>query len=156
MEPVLLDRAPDGCRTFALVFASGDDVLEPLIAWLEGAGVRAGSFTALGAFARATVGYFDLEARDYVSIPVEEQVEVLSLVGNVSEGPKNEVRVHAHAVLGCRDGSTRGGHLLEARVRPTLEVMLAEHPWRLRRRIDPATGLPLLVPPPRRPVTRHA
>lgn len=156
MEPVLLDRAHDGCRSFALVFASGDDVVAPLTTWLEGAGVRAASFTALGAFARATVGYFDLEARDYVSIPVDEQVEVLSLVGNVSEGPKNEVRIHAHVVLGCRDGSTRGGHLLDAEVRPTLEVMLTEHSWRLRRRIDPSTGLPLLVPPPRRPVTRHA
>jgi uncharacterized protein len=51
-----------------------------------------------------------------------------------------------HVVIGKRDGSAHGGHLLEARVQPTLEVMIVESPATMQRTIDPATGLPLLEP----------
>jgi predicted DNA-binding protein with PD1-like motif len=76
-------------------------------------------------------------------IAVGEQVEVLSLVGDIAlDG--DEPKVHAHAVLGRRDGSTVGGHLLEAHVRPTLEVVLVESPAYLRRLHDAASGIALI------------
>ena len=53
--------------------------------------------------------------------------------------------VHAHVVVGCWDGSTRGGHLLQAHVRPTLEVMLVESPAHLQKRHDPESGLALIA-----------
>ena len=34
----------------------------------------------------------------------------------------------AHVVLGLSDGTTRGGHLIEGRVFPTLEVVVTENP----------------------------
>ena len=83
----------------------------------------AGHFTAIGAFRDVTLGYFDWEKKDYKKIPVDEQVEVLSLIGDVAL-KDGEPKVHAHVVVGRSDGSTRGGHLLEAHVRPTLEVIL--------------------------------
>jgi predicted DNA-binding protein with PD1-like motif len=39
-----------------------------------------------------------------------------------------------------------GGHLLEAHVRPTLEVVLTESPRHLHKRKDPESGLALIVP----------
>jgi predicted DNA-binding protein with PD1-like motif len=54
-------------------------------------------------------------------------------------------RIHAHVVLGKRDGSAHGGHLLKARVRPTLELIVTESPGHLRRVTDEKTGLPLLA-----------
>jgi len=99
--------------------------------------------TAIGAFSGATLGYFDIEKKEYEKIPVEEQVEVLSLIGDIvlNEG---EPELHAHAVLGRRGGTTRGGHLLEAYVRPTLEVVLVESPDRLKKRTNEETGLALI------------
>jgi predicted DNA-binding protein with PD1-like motif len=85
-----------------------------------------------------------LEKKDYDKIPVREQVEVLSLVGDITLTEKGEPKVHAHVVLGRSDGTTRGGHLVEARVRPTLEVMLIESPRHLRRKHDPQSGLALI------------
>ena len=108
-------------------------------------GLDAANFTALGAFSDAALGYFDMERKEYEEIPVREQVEVLSLVGTIAPKESGEPQVHAHAVLGRSDGTTRGGHLLEARVRPTLEVVLDESPEHLRRETDPETGLPLLT-----------
>jgi uncharacterized protein len=81
--------------------------------------------------------------RKYAPIPIDEQAEVLSLLGDIAD-EDGEPLVHAHAVLGLRDGTTRGGHLLEAHARPTLEVLLTESPEFLERRHDPATGLSLI------------
>ncbi len=133
-----------GQRTFAVVFDAGDEVVSGLTDFATENGLDAASFTAIGAFGTATLGYFDLEEKEYERIPVHEQVEVLSLLGNVATQEDGQPLVHAHAVLGASDGSTRGGHLLEARVRPTLEVVLVESPEHLRRREDRETGLPLI------------
>jgi len=143
MRHQLINEAPE--RTFALVFERGDDVMSNLQRFAAEQGLTASRFTAIGAFERATLGYFDWERKDYEHIPVEEQVEVLTLTGDVAlEGTKP--KVHAHVVLGRRDGSTVGGHLLEARVRPTLEVLLVDAPSHLCRVHDPVSGLALIRP----------
>ncbi|MCA1716034.1 MAG: DNA-binding protein [Actinobacteria bacterium] len=133
-----------GEKTFALVFDPGDEVMEELTNFAKENGLNAARFTAIGALSGATLGYFDMEKKEYEEIPIEEQVEVLSLVGDVAlhEG---EPKLHVHAVVGKSDGTTRGGHLLEARVQPTLEVVLVESPEHLRRETDEETGLPLLA-----------
>lgn len=130
-------------RTFVLVFDAGDRVPEGILAFAREQGIGGASFTAIGAFREATLGFFDVERKDYEEIPVGEQAEVLSLAGNVGTHD-GETKVHAHVVLGTRDGSARGGHLLAAVVRPTLEVVLRETRAPLRRRIDEETGLPLI------------
>ena len=92
-----------------------------------------------------TLGWYDIEKQEYVKIPIREQVEVLACVGNVALD-KGQPKVHAHLVVGKREGTAHGGHLLQAVVRPTLEVMLFESPAELRRRMDPASGLCLISP----------
>lgn len=132
-------------RTCAVVFEEGDEVLAGLQQVADSLDLNAGSVTALGAFSSASLGFWQVEERDYRRIPVDEQVEVLSLVGDVTRAANGEhAKVHLHAVLGRSDGSVVGGHLLEARVRPTLEVLIAESPGVLRRRHDPRTGLALI------------
>ena len=134
----------DGQKTFVLVFDTGDEAVSGLTEFAEERSLEAASFTAIGAFGAATLGYFDLDEKEYQKIPVHEQVEVLSLVGNIARKEDGEPQVHAHTVLGRSDGTIRGGHLLEGRVRPTLEVVLTEAPSHLRREIDEETGLPLI------------
>jgi uncharacterized protein len=133
----------DGGVTYVLVFDHGDEVISGLTAFAKDHGLDASDFTALGAFSSALLGFFDVEQKEYLKIPVNEQVEVLTLVGNVSLD-KQEPKVHAHAVLGCADGTTRGGHLLEGHARPTLELILTEAPVQLRRRFNASAGLALI------------
>jgi uncharacterized protein len=133
-------------KTFALIFETGDEVMGGLSAFAREAGLSSSRFTAIGAFRSVTLGYFDWEKKDYKKIPVDEQVEVLSLIGDVALDDKGQPKVHAHVVVGRSDGTTRGGHLLQAHVRPTLEVMLVESSRRLRRRFDPESGLALIRP----------
>ena len=144
-------------RTYAVVFDQDDEPLSGLVAFARRERIDAAHLTAIGAVRRAVVGWFDLDRRDYRRIELEEQLEVLSLVGDATRPAPGAERdhgaasddgvdpmVHIHAVLGRSDGSTVGGHLLEAAVRPTLEVVVTETPAELRRRHDPATGLALI------------
>ncbi len=132
-----------GEKTFALIFDTGDEAMAGLVEFAKLNHLGASHFTAIGAFRDVTLGYFDWESKEYTRIPVSEQVEVLSLIGDVAL-KDGEPKVHAHVVAGRSDGSTRGGHLLEARVRPTLEVILTESPQHLRKQVDEESGLALI------------
>ena len=142
MQEKLLVARPQ--RTWALVFEAGDKVMAPLAAFAKEQGLSASEFAAIGAFREATIGYFNIDRRDYDEIPVSEQVELLSLIGRVTRASDGEPNIHAHVVLGKANGDAVGGHLIEAVVRPTLEVILTESPAHFRRRKDPETGLALI------------
>jgi hypothetical protein len=135
----------EGLRTFAMVLATGDEAVRALTGFATEHRVKATQFTAIGAFSRVVVAYFDWAAREYKHIPIDEQVEVLSLVGDITlEG--DAPKIHAHVVLGKADATAHGGHLIEGHVRPTLEVVLTETPRHLHRRFDRASGLNLIDP----------
>ena len=91
------------------------------------------------------LGYFERDRKDYKKIPLREQLEVLSLIGDVATD-RGAPKVHAHVVVGRADGAAHGGHLLEGRVWPTLELILSDVPRRLWRRTDPESGLALIDP----------
>lgn len=144
MRAKLLNADPP--ITYAVALETGDEVMAALGGFIRDHEVEAAGVTAIGGFARAVLGYFDWQKKEYQKLPVDEQVEVLSLIGDVAvadQGPS----LHLHAVLGRRDGSVVGGHLIEAHVRPTLEIILTQPPSYLRKRKDPATGLALIATP---------
>jgi uncharacterized protein len=141
MRAKVINEGPE--RTFAVIFDRGDEVVSTLERFAAEHALSASRITAIGAFERVTLGYFNWERKEYDRIEVDEQVEVLTLVADIAlDGEKP--KLHAHVVLGRRDGSTVGGHLLEARVRPTLEVLLVESPGYLRRERDAVSGLALI------------
>jgi predicted DNA-binding protein with PD1-like motif len=142
MKSTLIDQR-DGLRTFVVVLATGDEVVKALTAFATEQRLSASHLTAIGAFSKAVVAYFDWSTRQYHHVPIGEQVEVLSLVGDITrdgDAPK----LHAHVVLGKADATAHGGHLIEAVVRPTLEVVLTELPRPLHRRFDRESGLALI------------
>lgn len=132
-------------KTHLLVFDAGDEAMEVLERWCRSQGIAAASFRGVGAFSEAVVAWFDPQSHEYRDIPVPEQVELLSMIGDVAE-QDGEPAVHAHVVLGASDGLARGGHLRSGRVRPTLELVVDEAPGHLRKRFDPRSGLPLIDP----------
>lgn len=140
MRYKLVDPKP-GSRVWVLIFDSGDEVMEGLNYFASHENVLAASFIALGAFKSATLAYFDWEQKKYQPIPVDEQVEVVSLMGDIAQGDDGRPSLHAHAMLGRRDGTAKGGHLQKAIVRPTLEVKITETPAHLSRHARPGLGI---------------
>ena len=134
-----------GLRTFAVVLETGDEAMASLTNFAAEHKLRATQFTAIGAFSRVVVAFFDWTTKRYHNIPIDEQVEVLSLVGDITL-EKGKPKVHAHVVVGKADGTAHGGHLVEGHVRPTLEIVLDELPRHLQRRYDSASGLNLIDP----------
>ena len=131
-------------RTWALIFDRGDEVVRELTDFAKREALGAAHLSAIGALRDVTLGFFDPERKEYRRIPVREQVEVLSLLGDIALDDHDDPKVHAHIVVGTSDGTARGGHLLEGHVWPTLELILTEPPQHLRRRPDPDSGLALI------------
>jgi predicted DNA-binding protein with PD1-like motif len=145
MQARLINQAGQQ-RTFVVVLDTGDEVMASLKRFVTQESLEAAQFTAIGAFRSAVLGYFDWESKDYRRIPVDEQVEVASFIGDLALGPDNKPSLHIHCVLGRRDGHALAGHLMEAHVRPTLEVIVTDSPVHLRKRHDPESGLALIDP----------
>jgi uncharacterized protein len=141
MRSKLLTQA--GERTFAIIFDTGDEAISGLTEFAKQQSLTASHFTAIGGFSDVTLGYFQIDRKEYKKIPVREQVEVVSLVGDIALD-KGEPKIHAHVVIGRSDGSASAGHLIEAHVRPTLEIMLTETPAHLHREFDQESGLALI------------
>jgi predicted DNA-binding protein with PD1-like motif len=143
MQAKLLSSDGDG-KTYAIIFDTGDEVVSGLLDFARKNQLGGSHFTAIGALHNVAVGYFNWNKKDYKRIPINEQVEVLSLMGDIALDDKGEPKLHAHIVVGKSDGTAHGGHLMEAHVRPTLEVILVESPKHLQRRHDNETGLALI------------
>jgi predicted DNA-binding protein with PD1-like motif len=144
MKTALLHEDND-LRTFVVVLGTGDEAMGSLQSFAAEYRLKASQLSAIGAFERAVVAYFDWPSKQFRNIAIEEQVEVLSLTGDItleSQQPK----VHAHVVLGKADASAHGGHLIEGHVRPTLEILITELPRHLYRHHDPRSGLALIDP----------
>jgi len=131
-------------RTFVLVLDPGEEAFQGISKFADQENITGASVIAIGAFEHAKVGWFDMEAKRYKPLPVGEQCEVLSLMGDIAQGDDGKASLHLHAVLGLSDGSVRGGHLLEGIVRPTLEVTIVETAAHLRRKKRPELGIALI------------
>jgi predicted DNA-binding protein with PD1-like motif len=146
MKEITLEHAAEHRRTLVFVLEPGEDPIATLTDRANAYALASCQITAVGGFARATLGYFERAERGYRKIPIDEQVEVLSLLGDIAHDGDRRI-VHVHCVVGLRDGTTRGGHLLDAEVWPTLEVIVTEWPRFLEKRFNRNLGLPLIEGP---------
>jgi predicted DNA-binding protein with PD1-like motif len=140
MKAAMLTDGPP--EQHVVVFESGEEVVSALTDWASGNDLPGSSFTGVGAFSEATLGYYVLDRQEYDEIPVE----VLVLAGDITLDGQGGWKVHGHVVCGRRDGSTVGGHLLRAVIRPTLELVVTVSGRHVQRRHDAASGLALIDP----------
>ena len=133
-----------GSESRVVVLDSGEEAFAALTKFANDAGITMASLTAIGAFEKATIGWFDFDKKTYKKIEVEQQCEVLSAIGDVAVGDDGKASLHVHVVLGLADGTTRGGHLMKGTVRPTLEVVLTDTPTHLRRKKNADIGIALI------------
>ena len=134
----------DEPKTFVLIFETGDEIAGVLRQFAKNQGLAGSSFKAIGALSYAKLGWLNWETKKYdPACVLDEQVELLSLIGDIAL-KDGEPQVHAHVVVGRSDGTAHGGHLLEARVRPTCELILTETPTHLQKKLDPESGIALI------------
>jgi hypothetical protein len=144
MHQRLLEAA-NGSRKFVLVLEPGEEAFASITGFATEMGLLGSSLTAIGAFSRAELGWFNPATKEFVKNVVDEQTEVISMMGNITE-EHGKVHLHAHVVLGTRDASAKGGHMVAGWVSPTLEVIIEEAPEHMKRGKDRKSGLILLKP----------
>jgi uncharacterized protein len=132
-------------KRYAVIFYEGDEAFSGLLEFAEKYQVTSAHFTAIGAVSDATLGWFDPQRKMYKKIPIVGQHEVIGMSGDIALYQGKPV-VHTHMVVGNPDGTTRAGHVLDAYVSPTLEVMVTVDPITMQKRFDPATDLTLIDP----------
>ena len=141
MQYKLLEEHP---KTYVLIFDTGDELAAGLKRFASQQEISGSSFKAIGALSSVKLGWFNWKTKKYeTSVALDEQLELLSLIGDIAQ-QDGEPQVHAHVVVGKSDGTAHGGHLLEATVRPTCEVVLTESPLHLQKQVDPESGIALI------------
>jgi uncharacterized protein len=131
-------------RVFVLILDQGEEAHRAITDFANREKIDGASVAAIGAFSKAEVGWFDLAAKKYRPIRVDQQCEVLSLLGDVAQGDDGKASLHLHAVVGLEDGSVRGGHFLSGLIQPTLEVTITETAVHLRRKKRADLGIALI------------
>lgn len=132
-------------KQYAVIFYQGDEAFSGLLGFAQKYNVTSAHFTAIGAVSGATVAWFDPQRKMYKKIPIVGQHEVIGMSGDIALF-KGKAVVHAHMVVGSPDGAIQGGHVLDAIVSPTLEVMVTVDPIAMQKRLDPETDLTLIDP----------
>jgi predicted DNA-binding protein with PD1-like motif len=138
----LISEQSNGEKNYAVVFGKDDEILSGLTEFAEREKITAGQFTAIGALRSVKFGWFDRTKKAYHDILVNQQVEMVSLIGNVAL-VNGAPQIHAHGAVGFPDGQLRGGHLLRAIAWPTLEVFFTTFPATLIKKHDEETDLSL-------------
>jgi predicted DNA-binding protein with PD1-like motif len=142
LQSRLVSENAAGEKTYAVVFAKGDEVLSGLTEFAIAENFTAGAFTAIGALQSARFGWFDRERKAFRHILINEQVELVSFIGNVALVNATP-QIHAHCGVAFCDGQMRGGHLLEAIAWPTLELFFTTWSTPLVKVHDAETDLSL-------------
>ena len=132
-------------KVYAVIFYKGDEALSGLTDFVIQNRIEDAHFTGIGAVSGATLAWLDPAKKIYHRIAVGEQVEVLSLIGDVATFNGKPI-VHMHAVLGKPDGATTGGHVFELNVNPTLEIFMTVNTTPLKKRPDDESGMKLIDP----------
>jgi uncharacterized protein len=144
MQVQLLSRG-EQTQQYAVIFYQGDEAFSGLQEFAKKYHVMSAHFTAIGAVNGGTLAWFDPKRKMYKKIPIQGQHEVIGMSGDIALYQGKPV-VHTHMVVGFPDGTTRGGHVLDAYVSPTLEVMVTVDPVAMHKRFDPETDLTLIDP----------
>jgi uncharacterized protein len=142
----LLSTQSEGGKTYVLVLSQGDLVQAAIAAFARDHHVVNAHFSAIGAVRDPEVAWFDGSRKLYKAMSLHEQMEVLTLSGDIALGVDGQPVVHTHVVLARSDGEAWGGHLIEATTSPTLELYATTYPDPLHKRLDPATDLLLIDP----------
>jgi hypothetical protein len=131
-------------KTFVVILDTGDEILSSLKSVAQTEQLAGSSFKAIGALSDVELGWFNWETKKYqTAVKLQEQVELLSLIGDIALND-GQPQIHAHLVIGRKDGTAHGGHLLNATVRPTCEIVITESPKHLQKEIDPESGIALI------------
>ena len=122
---------------------TGEEIHASLKEFATREGIDVAGVEGIGAVYDAVLGYFDRATREYLRRTVQEEMEILSLAGNLAT-KESQPFAHLHIVLGGRNYEAVAGHLFEGKTGATCEIIVRPLKGFVHRKLDPVTGLYLL------------
>lgn len=121
-----------------------EDLIDAITKLVKTYNIKAGLLNCIGAFKKFTIGYFDLDKKEYKLETFDENVELVSCLGNIAYKNGKPI-IHAHVSVGRPDFSIIGGHLSQPSIiSVTGEIYILEIDQKLNRSLDPQFNLFLL------------
>ena len=133
----------DRCDSIVVVLDPGEKIMESLLKVVSDKGIKAGFLFGLGAGKNFTLGYYDLEKKEYIRKEFPEEHEITSMVGNVGILDDKPI-LHIHITLSDREFRAFGGHLFEGTITGTLEAVIYRDNGRIVRKFYPDRNLALV------------
>ena len=121
----------------------GENLVESLNAACNEHKVISASISGIGATDYFKCGVFNLQTKEYKELEFSGTYEILALCGNITQ-KDCKTYFHAHITVGDENGHSFGGHLIEARISATCEIVLDLIECQIERRLDQVSGLNLL------------
>ena len=134
-------KKTDEC--WVIVLRKGERIIEKLTDFIETEGIRSGHLNAIGAVSEVELAHYNLEKKRYNTKQFSQALEIVSLMGNVTM-KGNESIIHCHIVVGTNEMNLYGGHLKEATVAATCEIIFNELEEVVYKEQDEDTGLNLI------------
>lgn len=129
--------------TYVIRLEREDEIIDSLKTLVEKEKIRGGFFYGLGAVKNVSLGYFDVEKKEYKEKSFEQEFELTSMVGDMAYSGE-KIIVHAHVTLAGEDFKVVAGHLNKATVTATTEIVFNPVEGKLSKKTDPITGLNLM------------
>ena len=121
-----------------------EDLIDSIIKIVKKHKIKSGIINCIGALKKFTIGFFEIESKEYKLETFEENVELITCIGNIAY-KDDEPIIHLHVSLGRRDYTIIGGHLSKPSIiSVTGEVSIFEIDEELNRTNDPQFNLSLL------------
>ena len=121
----------------------GEEIVESIRTLANKEQIKLGTITGIGAVNKATIGLFEVDTKVYNTIDLEEDMEIVSLGGNITE-KDGEVYIHLHIAISNSTYNVKAGHLNSAIISATGEVVIDIIEGTAGRRFDKEAGLNLL------------
>ncbi len=120
-----VEQTGPGGHIFMVHFGQDDEILSGLTELAEQHHITSAYISGLGGLSTGLLGWGDPANGAFRKIPVDKKAELVSAVGNISMRD-GKPYVHIHAVVAFSDGSTKGGHMIEANVAPIAEITVVD------------------------------
>ena len=128
---------------YVLSFQIGENLQEELVKFCADEDIKSAFFVGLGGLQELELSYYNLSEKRYEDINIKENLEIVSLTGNISK-LNNDTIIHMHGVFSNSKANTIGGHVKKIVVSGTCEIFLTVFDGFIERRYDDTTGLNLM------------
>lgn len=129
---------------WVIVLKKGEKLIEKLKEFLEKENIKSGYLSGIGAVSSVELAHYNLQEKRYTTKKFDEPLEIVSLLGNVAMKEEEKI-IHCHIAVGTNKMNLYGGHLIEASVAATCEIVFNEFEVPVNKKKDPNTGLNLIT-----------